>query len=139
MEKATKEEARKLPRRGSARKTHRIFFVPACGSPLFAKPEFSFAPLSVSTLTLTCGNWRRKPSECSETLAPAGLEIPKEFLGSLGQAFLSILRGFRRKLGWPDILLVGLLWRILESAPYISVYIARAARARDCPNSSYFN
>ncbi len=42
-------------------------------------------------------------------LAPASLEVPQAFVGSLGQAFLSFLMFFRRKLGWPGILLVGLL------------------------------
>ena len=42
-------------------------------------------------------------------LAPASLEVPQAFVGSLGQAFLSFLKFFRRKLGWPGILLVGLL------------------------------
>jgi hypothetical protein len=42
-------------------------------------------------------------------LAPASLEVPQAFVGPLGQAFLSFLMFFRRKLGWPGILLVGLL------------------------------
>ena len=81
---------------------------------------------------------RRAPSQTRDKQNHLGIygrggEKPKRILDAFGPILLAPAGrlagasvsehsvGFRRKLGWPDILLVGLLWRILESAPYISV------------------